>query len=253
MAITNKARLTSNILNKAGEKVSVSAESNIKVVSLVNTDIVVTKTATPNYALPLGVVTVTTNIANNTDFDIEDITVNDVLSSDATFVQGTVKVGSQTYDDLDPTQGMTLPVTLGSNVDIDITYDLKVNEYPETDAFTNKSTISVTIDGQNFNIDSNEISVDILNNGVALLKSASASAVKSGDTLVYTVEITNSGPFENTDLVFTDPIPDGTEFIEGSVKIDGTQQPTYNPANGFSLNNLGINETQKIEFSVLIK
>ena len=58
-----------------------------------------------------------------------------------------------------------------------------------------------------------------LYNEVSMYKYASSSAVISGDTLTYTIEITNDGTFENTDLVFKDELPEGVSFVEGTVKV----------------------------------
>jgi len=39
-----------------------------------------------------------------------------------------------------------------------------------------------------------------------------------GDTLTYTVSVTNSGNADAVNLVFTDPLPFGTSFITNSLR-----------------------------------
>lgn len=49
-------------------------------------------------------------------------------------------------------------------------------------------------------------------------------AVK-GDILTYTSTVTNTGSIPVTDVMFTDDIPAGTTFVDGSVYIDGVNFP----------------------------
>ncbi len=87
---------------------------------------------------------------------------------------------------------------------------------------------------------------------MSLLKTADTSAVKSGDTITYTITITNSGTITNTNLFFTDPTPSETTFVDGSVEIDDTSNPSFNPQTGFNLSDLEANQTIIVNFKVKI-
>ena len=50
-------------------------------------------------------------------------------------------------------------------------------------------------------------------------KSASVTAAAPGDTITYTVSGTNTGQDTATGVVVTDPIPSGTTFVPGSLRI----------------------------------
>lgn len=253
MAILNKANLVSNITNKQGQKIEVSTNSNIARTSQVDTEIVVVKSTEQSWVIPNGKLEIKTIITNNTDIEIVDPKLKEILSEDATFIKGTVKIGSQSYPTFDPVVGMTLPVNIGAfGGEVEITYQVQVNEYPQKDLFTSQSTLTVLLLGKQFVINSNSLSIDILSNGVSLLKQVNTTVAKKGDVLVYTITISNDGAFANTDLFFTDPIPDGAEFVENSVKVNGTLKTDYNPSVGFTLDDLGVNETQTVEFSVRI-
>ena len=112
--------------------------------------------------------------------------------------------------------------------------------------------MEVELNGQKFVINSSELKITVLQNKISLLKTATPSAVKSGDEITYTIMITNAGEMTNTDLLFTDEIPTGTAFVENSVKIDDIEKAGYNPADGFALNDLEANGSIKVEFKVLV-
>lgn len=253
MSVLNTAYLTSKISSESGEQVEMSNTSNNYKATNVNTDITVIKEAEKSWAVPEGKILVTTTITNNSDVDIVDVKLTDVISTGGSFNQGSLKVGSQTYEDLDPTVGADLPITIGGfGVDASITYEIVLDKYIDGDVLTNSSTINFSLGGSNFNLTSNEISINILKSGIVLLKSASANVVKSGDELTYTIEISNTGTLVNTELFFKDPIPEGTSFVLNSVTIDGASKDGFDPETGFSLKDLNPGDSVIVSFKVEI-
>ncbi len=253
MAILNSAQLNSYIQNKAGEKVSVTSISNTQRINKVDTDIIVEKQAQKNWAIPKDEILVTTKITNNTDVNLEDFHFQDTLSTGASFVAGSVKVGSLEREELDPIAGFDLVATVGSlGGECEISYKILIDEYPEVDEITLASTINFTLDEKQFALTSNTARIALLNNEVYLLKTASTTAVKSGDEIVYTIEITNSGTIDNTDLYFEDKIPNGTQFVENSVKVNGVEKTIFDPATGFALEDLPAQGKITVEFTVKV-
>ncbi|MDE6372424.1 MAG: DUF11 domain-containing protein, partial [Clostridia bacterium] len=84
------------------------------------------------------------------------------------------------------------------------------------------------------------------------VKSVDKAYAVKGDNLHYTSVITNTGTLEKTDLVFSDPIPAGTTFVPGSVKINNVAYPTYNPQTGFDLPDLAVGNAVTVEFDVTV-
>lgn len=253
MALLNTATLTSKFNNTEGDEISVTNKSNILQTNNLTTDIHINKTASKTWALPLDVLTVTTTITNNTDLKISGITIHDTLGDSADFVSGSVKIGEVPHTDYDPIAGFTAPVDIdGSGASVAISYQIKVSQYPIDDSITNQTTLGISMDSKAFNLTSNTLSIDILDNEIWVSKTANTTAVIAGDELTYTITIQNGGSFKNTNLQFSDPIPDGTTFVDGSVTIDDTPQPTFNPATGFPLADLDINTEITITFKVRI-
>lgn len=254
MAILNRASLQSSITDESGQKVDVQTSSNLLRTDKIDSDILVVKSARKNWVVPKEVIEVTTTITNNTSNNISDMTFFDTIGVDAEFVEGSLKIGSELHTDLNPQTGFTLPVTLqGLGGEMTVTFDLFIAEYPEGAEVKDSSTVGLTLDGKQYEVNSNDLTLKIMNNEIIMTKSADTKAVKSGDIITYTIEITNNGDFKNTELRLTDPIPAGTSFVAESVMIDDVKHMEYNPNDGFGVHDLDVNETIKIEFQVTVE
>lgn len=253
MAILNKATLSSTIPNGEGGTVNVSTDSNTHRANNVDTDILVEKTSEQSWGIPESIIGLTTSITNNTDVDIENFTIQDTLGAGATFVEGSVKVGSTEYKSANILDGFTIPATLGgSGGSMDVTYQIKLDKYIDEDAITNNSSIGFQMDSKQFNLTSNEVSIQVLHNDISILKTADANAVKTGDIITYTITITNNGTLQNTNVRFSDPLPSEVQFVESSVKIDDMTYTGYNPNTGFNLNDINANDTVTIQFKATV-
>lgn len=251
MAIKNTATLTSNI-SYGGEKIQVSTSSNTNSVNNIDTDILVVKSAIKNYALPKDTITMTTLITNNTTSELANFKVTDTLSNGATFVDGSLKIGSQEYKDINPISGFTLPITVGVGAEMDIVYQIQIDESITETEVSNSSKLNIPLGEKSFEITSNILTLPVLLNEVYLLKTSDTTAVKSGDKIKYTITISNNGTLTNTDLFFQDKIPSGTTFVEQSVTIGDEQKPDFNPEVGFNLSDLGQSENIVVTFEVLV-
>ena len=254
MAILNTAKLSSTIPDTSGGEVSVTTSSNTHRANNISTDITIIKNATKNWVIPEDKLIVTTTITNNTDNDITDIYIKDTIGEGASFIEGTVKISDQSHTDFNPITGFTMPVVLGgSGNSMSMSYEILIDKYLNVDEILNKSKINITLSQTEFELESNQLGVTVLNNEVYVLKEANTTAVKSGDTITYTITISNEGTLKNTNVMFTDPLPDTVTFVDGSVKIDDVEQTDLNPITGFALKDLDTNDSTKVEFKVLVK
>lgn len=253
MAVLNQAKLTSKVTTSSGQQQTYSASSNVQRTNNVDTDVVITKTASKNLLLPKDVVTITTVITNNTDINLESIRVSDTISEGAKFVEGSFELGGMTFPNYNIVNGITLPITIGgSGNEARFSFNIVVDDYVDVDKITDVSEFSVTMGTQKLTITSQPLELDVLTNEIYLLKESDRLAVKSGDVLTYTITISNNGIYENTDLVLTDELPETVTFVENSVKIDGVTFEGYNPSEGFKLNNLAVGDSIVVEFKVEI-
>ena len=84
------------------------------------------------------------------------------------------------------------------------------------------------------------------------VKSVDKAFAVKGDILTYTSVIKNTGTVPVTDVVFRDPIPAGTTFVNGSVDIDGVNYPSYDPQTGFFAANLTPQASVTVTFQVQV-
>lgn len=253
MAVLNQAKVTSKVTTSSGQT-DLTTTSNTQRTNNVDTDVVITKIASKNLLSPGDVVTITTIVTNNTDVNLESIKVVDTIGEGAQFVEGTVELGGMTFPNYNIVKGFTLPITIGgSGNEARFSFNIVVDDYVNVDKITDVSQFTVTMGTQQLTIESDELEMDVLANEIYLLKQADKIAVKSGDTLTYTITVSNDGIYENTDLYFTDEIPNSVTFVENSVKIDGVTYDGYNPSTGFKLNNLPVGQSIVVEFQVKIK
>lgn len=251
MAILNTAHVKSYI-TVLGEKVEINTDSNVYRTNYLNTDLVINKISSKSWGMPENRLTISTQITNNTDIDLSDLVFKDEIIG-ATFVEGSLKINSELKDTLNPTAGFEMPITLGgSGADVTVEYDIIIDKYPETDEVICTTNLMVNIGSENFNLISNPLTIDIITNDISILKTANKTAVISGGTIEYTIQISNSGAITHTDLFFTDNIPQGTEFVTDSVTLNGTAKAGYNPQSGFDLPDISQDETITITFQVSV-
>jgi uncharacterized repeat protein (TIGR01451 family) len=82
---------------------------------------------------------------------------------------------------------------------------------------------------------------------VKIVKEADKDCLPYGEEVIFTVTIQNKRDMQMTDVQLKDALPKCLAFVLGSVTIDGTNFPTYNPNTGFKFNLLA-GQTKVIKF-----
>ena len=113
------------------------------------------------------------------------------------------------------------------------------------------NTASVTYGGNPIN--SNSVSTVLLL-APTLLKSVDKLTANIGDTLTYTVTVTNVGLNALTNLPFTDVVPAGATFVTGSFNVNGTAAtPTVtNNTLTYTIPSIASLGTANIQFQVKV-
>lgn len=196
-------------------------------------------------------ITYTVKLENTGATDALNVTLTDMLPPETQLVAGSVAVDGVAY-------AGALPVVISSisaGQSTIVTFKVTVTAFPAVNPITNVARADYEFfpfagypaEGFSF---SNQVQVNIVSEGVSVVKSVNKTTAKKGDILHYTTVVTNTGETAKNDLKFFDPVPAGTEFADGSVKINGAAYPAYNPQTGFDLPNLPAGQSVTVEFDV---
>ncbi|MCI9031391.1 MAG: DUF11 domain-containing protein [Clostridia bacterium] len=111
---------------------------------------------------------------------------------------------------------------------------------------------AATSDGETAraNRESNTVNTEILTYSVQKAIRCDKTSVREGDSVHNTATVANNSATKLFDNFFSIPQPDGATFVEGSVKINGISQPSYDPVAGFSIPDLNSGETVVIEYDL---
>ncbi len=80
--------------------------------------------------------------------------------------------------------------------------------------------------------ESNAVSTEILTYSVDKTLRSDKTVVRAGETVRNTVTVTNRSDTKLFRNFVTISQPDGASFVAGSVRVNGIEQPTYDPVEG---------------------
>lgn len=231
-----------------------NTEPMVSNVSDSSPNIVITKTAQKTTTFGNEKILIETTITNNTDVEIMDLDIYDVIGDGATYSEGSFMIGSESFGDFDPTFGFTYhgPITPSGGI-ATYSYEIAVEESPSVENIVIDTFVALEFDGEYIDLPVDELNIAVLKNKLTLTKTTDKTISINGEILTYFVNIENSGTLDNTNLFFKDVLPTNVEFVEQSVKVDGIATLDANPTDGFSIGNLASGKNKTIEFSVMVK
>ncbi len=195
-------------------------------------------------------------VTNNSSVYLAALIFKDIMTSGATYVAGSVAINGVAQPSYDLAAGFPLP-DLPAGGSVTVEYTILANN-PKTDnSVTNNGAVTYTVNDPvrgpvTYTENTNPVTIALISTRMSVVKSVDKAYAVSGEILHYTSLITNTGTLNKTNLVFYDPIPAGTTFVAGSVKINGVSYPAYNPAVGFPLSDLAVGQSVTVEFDVKV-
>ncbi|MGG4047659.1 DUF7507 domain-containing protein [Paenibacillus favisporus] len=262
--VTFEVRITMPIPSQINNQSTVSftsgtfsgtASSNITTTPVIQPQIAVTKSANTNNATVGDSVTYTVTVSNSGNLGAA-VTLTDTIPASTTFSPNSVIVNGFPIPGASPAAGIDLG-TLAPGASTVVTFVVVINSLPSPQFITNQATANFTYtppDGRTLSGSalSNTVTIPVSAPNVSVVKSTATTSTTVGDTIVYSVAVTNQGIETVNNVQFTDSIPAGASFVTGSVTINGTPAPTANPSAGISLGPIDSGATVTANFSVTV-
>lgn len=253
MQIVNRSTLQSTYKPTADKEVRVETNSNAEIIENMSESFEKKKYSQKEFANTGEELEQEITLNNLSNFVITDVTIMDYMSEGARFKTGSVKINGEAFPNVNPLEGFTLPMPINpADPYVQITYTIIIDENPPYEQISNTASIRYSVEDIEFVEDTNTVTIQIVGKKIEIVKSANYPVAVSGSTITFTHKIKNYGSFTHTKLMFTDPLPMGITFVKGSVKVDGVQQPDFDPTVGFALNDLPANSTTTVTFDVRV-
>ena len=199
-------------------------------------DLELTKTVTPSSANVGDTVTFQIEVFNNDgdalNMDATGVSIEDVLPTGYSLVPGTVSnsgsfdAGTQTitWANLNIANGATLNLTFDATINATGSYT-NIAQVAESDNIDPDSDVN-NDDGDQSEDDEDAATVTIQSADLSLQKTVSPSNVSIGDTVVFTITVSNAGADTATNVEVIDQLPSGYTYQSDDAAGN------YNPATG---------------------
>ena len=191
-------------------------------------DLAVAKTVDDPAPTQGSTVAYTVTVSNEGDTAATGVELTDVLPGGLQFVSAAPSTGSY-----DPATGVWTvgSIGAGTSATLGITADV-------TGSGTITNTVAVAaVDQADIDATNDTASIDINATvpDLSAIKSADVTGpVSAGDVITYTIEITNSGTADQTDIEVDDALPPGTAYVAESTSVAGFDLQTGPASTGAS-------------------
>ncbi|MEG0671712.1 hypothetical protein [Clostridium sp.] len=256
--VVNKSQLQFNYkIDPSGSLITTTTFSNTTTTNVVKGQLNVAKTVDKAIATIGDILTYNITLTNVGNVIDTSVLFQDIPSTGATFNTGSVIVNGVSQSSFDPTVGFSL-ADIGIGNVTTISFTATVTSVPPSNKVTNQATVNFkfTVDPKNppFSATtySNTTTTNIALGKLTVTKAVDKLYATKGDKLTYTVVITNIGNIDATNVVFLDATPANSTFVNGSVTVNGTSQPSYHPEVGFNLNTINPGQIITVSYKVQV-
>ncbi|MFC0213703.1 hypothetical protein ACFFK0_14760 [Paenibacillus chartarius] len=234
---------------------SATAFSNAVITPVYQPIIAVTKSASETDATVGDTIVFSFNVSNNGNLGAL-VTLTDLLSEGLEFEPNSVVVGGVAQPGASPAGGIAVGAVMPGST-IAVSFHATVTALPPSQRFTNQAAAAFTFtppDGRQLqgSAASNPVTIRVFSPDVLVVKSADVPDAAVGETITYTVTITNNGITTINNVVMTDPVPEGTRFNAGSVTVNGNSRPEAVPSAGIVLGSIAPNASVVVTFGVTV-
>lgn len=249
--LTNTATANFSFIPPDGRIITGSSTSNTVTIPVSAPNVALVKSTIDATDAVVGdIITYNTNVTNSGIAAINNVLFFDQLPAFTSFVPGSVTINGSSISTADPTSGIALG-PIAPSTTVAVAFQVRVNALPPSGQLTNQSSVSFTSGAFSGSAFSNTLVLPVYQPIIALLKSADTTNATVGDTVVYTLNLTNSGNLPAVATVF-DSIPAGAEFVPNSVIVDGNLQPGANPTTGINAGTIPPGDTVTVQITLAV-
>ncbi|MEG2857004.1 MAG: hypothetical protein RR994_00095, partial [Clostridia bacterium] len=185
----------------------------------------VIKSATPANAQFGDTLTYTVTLHNTGNVAANNVVVTDIIPAGTTYVAGSTTATVPFTGD--PTTAITLTNPIPASGSVTITFKVKLGAgAPPVNPVPNTATVNYayTVDpskpnGVTATGTSNTVLTPVSTAKLNIKKVASESIGYIGDIITYNLTVTNTGNVPANNVVITDPVPNGTVLVAGSLAV----------------------------------
>ncbi|MBK4740108.1 DUF7507 domain-containing protein [Bacillus cereus] len=234
-----------------------STSTNIATTPVLDAIITMVKSVDQTLVTLGDTITYTTILTNNGNTNATNVTFTDLIPNGTTFITDSVTINGLTQIGLNPNTGITIGA-IAPNSSISIAFQVTATSTPVQNPIANSATASYTFIADpnapivSRNVTSNTVFTTINTATILSLKQVDKSFSRIGDTLTYTVALTNNGNSSAQNVIFTDTVPSGTTFIANTFSINGVPQSEANPSNGVNIGTITAGTTVTVSFQVTV-
>lgn len=244
------------IYNPSLPAIAITTPTNVTTTAINNANFFnITKSTNSLYANIDDIVTYTTSFTNLGNIAAENVVFRDTIPSNTQFLPGSVIINNLPCSSCNISNGVSLN-TVAAFATNTISFKVTVLSLPSTNPMANESFITykyrlspqfALTTGSNI---SNTVYTQVNHGDLTIVKSATPAAIDIGDSVTYTVVLTNIGNETSFNCSFIDPIQSGTLFTPNTFYINNVLQPGYDPNIKVTLPDISPNEVVTINFNV---
>ena len=254
--ITNRAIADYTYRTAQGQMVRETAVSNDSLVQIPSVRPAFQKTVSPASARPGDTLLYTLTFSNTASVPLNDVVIRDASLPDS------LTVGSLRLNGAAVPAGQTLQtgiqvgtVAAGTGRAVITFSGLIGADAPDTLSNTASASYAYTVSGASYTgqISSNTASATVLNGALEVSKTADKQVVVcSGETVTYTVTVTNTGNVALTGVTVTDPLPQGMTYLPYSTVVGSGTAINRSPENGIPVGTLAAGQSISVQFRVTV-
>ncbi|QTH43200.1 DUF11 domain-containing protein [Cohnella sp. LGH] len=235
---------------KSGSFTGTSVSHEVSV-SVYTGKVTIAKSADPLIVRIGDIINYTVFLQNSGNLPITAI-VTDSLSRYVMYVGDSVSINGISVPGVSPQTGIPVGVLQPNELAI-VAFEAVLTTAPPDQLILNRSIASFSFvlpDGRSFTdqaVSNTVVTQDPITE-IQVTKTPSETVAVVGDVITYQVELVNTSGNVLENVTFRDTTTEGSQFVSGSVKINGVSVPDANPDSGFEIGELEANSRTTVTY-----